>query len=239
MTPDLKALKVQIFADGADPARILELYANPLVRGFTTNPTLMRQAGISDYAGFARKIVEQIPDRPISFEVFSDVFDEMESQALKIAAWGTNVFVKIPVTNTKGESAVPLIRRLVERKVQLNITAILTKEQIDDVVNALKGSAHAYVSVFAGRIADTGRDPLPLMQHAVAACNNAGGMEVIWASCRELFNIMQADAIGCHVITVPADILKKLAHVGRDLRDYSLDTVKTFYQDGVAAGYKL
>jgi len=239
MTPSIASLEVQIFADGADKARMLELYANPAVKGFTTNPTLMRQAGVADYEAFAKEIVRTIPDRPISFEVFSDDFADMERQALKIASWGGNVFAKIPVTNTKRESAVPLIQRLVKKGVQLNITAILTTQQIDDVVAALKGTRRAYVSVFAGRIADTGRDPLPIMKHAVTACNAAGGMEVIWASCRELLNIMQADQIGCHVITVPADILKKLGTVGRDLGEYSLDTVQTFYKDGAAAGFSL
>ena len=239
MTPSVKALKVKVFADGADKARMLELYANPAVTGFTTNPTLMRQAGVTDYEAFAHDILRAIPDRPISFEVFSDDFAEMERQALKIAGWGSNVFAKIPVTNTKGESAGPLIRRLVQKGVQLNVTAILTVAQIDEVVSVLKGTRHSYVSVFAGRIADTGRDPLPFMQHAVAACNAAGGMEVIWASCRELLNIWQADEIGCHVITVPADIVKKLGNVGRDLTEYSLDTVQIFYRDGAAAGFKL
>jgi transaldolase len=239
MTPSVKALKIKVFADGADKARMLELYANPAVTGFTTNPTLMRQAGVTDYEAFAHDILRAIPDRPISFEVFSDDFAEMERQALKIAGWGPNVFAKIPVTNTKGESAGPLIRRLVQKGVQLNVTAILTTAQIDEVVAVLRGTRHSYVSVFAGRIADTGRDPLPFMQHAVAACNAAGGMEVIWASCRELLNIWQADEIGCHVITVPADIVKKLGNVGRDLTEYSLDTVQIFYRDGAAAGFKL
>jgi transaldolase len=239
MTPSVKALKVKVFADGADKARMLELYANPAVTGFTTNPTLMRQAGVTDYEAFAHDILRAIPDRPISFEVFSDDFAEMERQAVKIAGWGANVFAKIPVTNTKGESAGPLIRRLVQQGVQLNVTAILTLAQIDEVVSVLKGTRHSYVSVFAGRIADTGRDPLPFMQHAVAACNAAGGMEVIWASCRELLNIWQADEIGCHVITVPADIVKKLGNVGRDLTEYSLDTVQIFYRDGGAAGFRL
>jgi transaldolase len=239
MSPSVDALKVKIFADGADKARMLELYAHKAVKGFTTNPTLMRQAGISDYESFAKDLVQNIPDRPISFEVFSDDFADMERQALKIAAWGRNVFAKIPVTNTKGESAAPLIRRLVKQGVQLNVTAILTMAQVDEVVDALKGTKHSYVSVFAGRIADTGRDPVPFMQHAVAQCNAAGGMEVIWASTRELLNIFEADRIGCHVITATPDVIKKLSGTGRDLGAYSLDTVKMFYQDGLAAGFKL
>jgi transaldolase len=239
MTPSVDALKVKVFADGADKARILELYGNKAVKGFTTNPTLMRQAGIGDYESFAKDLVSNIPDRPISFEVFSDDFADMERQALKIAAWGRNVFAKIPVSNTKGESAAPLIKRLVKQGVQLNVTAILTMAQIDEVVDALMGTKHSYVSVFAGRIADTGRDPIPFMQHAVARCNAAGGMEVIWASSRELFNVFEADRIGCHVITATPEIIKKLSGTGKDLDAYSLDTVKMFYQDGLAAGFKL
>jgi transaldolase len=239
MTPSLDALKVQIFADGADKARMLELYASPHVKGFTTNPTLMRQAGVTDYEAFAKEILKQIPDRPISFEVFSDDFPDMERQALKIASWGDNVFAKIPVTNTKAESSAPLIRRLVKQGVQLNVTAIFTIAQVDEVVAALAGTRHSYVSVFAGRIADTGRDPLPIMKHAVDACDRAGGMEVIWASPREFLNIFQAEEIGCHVITVSPDILKKLNLAGRDLAEFSLDTVQVFYKDGAAAGFRL
>ena len=239
MTPSVQALKVQIFADGADKTRMLELYANPMIKGFTTNPTLMHQAGVTDYEGFARDLLTRIPDRPISFEVFSDEFDDMERQSAKIASWGRNVFVKIPVTNSRGETAAPLIRRLVKEGVQLNVTAILAMAQIDEVVAALSGTRHSYVSVFAGRIADTGRDPLPFITRAVAACNKAGGMEVIWASPRELLNIFQADDLGCHVITVTPDIFKKLATAGKDLGEFSLDTVKMFYNDGRAAGYKL
>jgi len=239
MTPSVAALKVQIFADGADKARMLELYADKRVKGFTTNPTLMKQAGVSDYEAFAKDILAAIPDRPISFEVFSDDFADMERQALKIASWGRHVFAKIPITNTKAESSGPLIRRLVAKGVQLNVTAILTKAQIDETVDALKGTKHSYVSVFAGRIADTGRDPIPLMKHAVELCDKAGGMEVIWASPRELLNIFQADEIGCHVITVTPDIVKKLGTVGKDLGAFSLDTVKMFHSDGAAAGFRI
>jgi len=239
MSVSAQDLNVQIFADGADKARILEIAGNPLVKGFTTNPTLMHQAGITDYEAFARDILGHIPDRPISFEVFSDDFADMERQALKIASWGSNVFVKIPVTNTKSKSAVPLIERLVKQGVKLNVTAIFTNEQIDAVVAALQGSPHSYVSVFAGRIADAGKDPLPFMKHAVALCNAAGRLEVIWASPREVFNVVQAHEIGCHVITITPDIFKKLGTVGKDLSEFSLDTVKMFYNDGVAAGYSL
>lgn len=232
-------LTVKIFADGAEKAKMLELYQNPQIAGFTTNPTLMRQAGITDYEAFSRDVLATIKDRPISFEVFSDEFDEMERQALKIASWGSNIYVKIPVTNTKGESTAPLITRLVKASVQLNVTAIFTIEQIDATVAALHGTRHSYVSVFAGRIADAGNDPIPFIEHAVAACNKAGGMEVIWASPREVLNIVQADDAGCHVITVTPDLLKKIASFGKDLGVFSLDTVKMFYSDGKAAGFSL
>lgn len=232
-------LKVKIFADGADKAGILEMYGKPFVKGFTTNPTLMHKAGLTDYRAFARDILTAIPDRPISFEVFADEFDEMERQGREIATWGENVYVKIPVTNTRREPAYDLVHRLSHAGVKLNVTAILTLEQVRDVVNALSGGAPSNVSVFAGRIADTGRDPLPLMQAAVELLKLAPGAELIWASPRELLNIFQADAIGCHIITVTNDILKKLSLVGKDLADYSLDTVKMFHEDGRKAGFTL
>jgi transaldolase len=235
----ITSLNVKIFADGAEKVRIMELYSNPAIQGFTTNPTLMHQVGVTDYESFARDLLESISDRPVSFEVFSDDFDEMERQAFKIASWADNVYVKIPITNTKGEKSAPLVRRLVAAGVKLNVTAILTIEQIDETVQALDGTPHSYVSVFAGRIADTGRDPMPFIRHAVAACNRAGGMEVIWASPRELLNIVQAHELGCHVITVTPDILKKLPMIGRDLGEFSLDTVKMFHKDGVSAGFTL
>jgi transaldolase len=239
MAPDLASLAVKIFADGADKAQMLKLCDNPHVKGFTTNPTLMRQAGVADYEAFAREILRHIGERPISFEVFSDDFAEMERQALKIASWGDNVFAKIPVTNSTGASAMPLVERLVAKGVQLNVTAILTEPQIDMTVQALRGTRHSYVSVFAGRIADTGRDPLPFIARAVQLTDAAGGMEVIWASPRELLNVFEADRLGCHVITVTPDILKKLATVGKDLNQFSLDTVRMFYEDGKAAGFTL
>jgi transaldolase len=239
MASDLSSLSVKIFADGADKVHMLRLAADPYIKGFTTNPTLMRQAGISDYEAFARDILTHITDRPISFEVFSDDFAEMERQACKIAAWGRNVFVKIPVTNSKAGSSMPLVRRLVGKGIQLNVTAILTQQQIEETVDALRGTSHSYVSVFVGRIADTGRDPLPFIRRAVELTNATGGMEVIWASPRELLNIFQAHELGCHVITVTPDILKKLGTVGKDLGQYSLDTVKMFYEDGRAAGFSL
>jgi transaldolase len=232
-------LKVQIFADGADKAAMLEMYAKPFVKGFTTNPTLMRKAGITDYEAFAKDILGVIPDRPISFEVFADDFAEMERQARRIATWGKHVSVKIPITNTKRESAIPLVRKLSHDGIALNVTAIFTLEQVQDVVDAVKGGAPCYVSVFAGRIADTGVDPVPAMAESVKRLKAAPNTELIWASPRELLNIFQADEIGCQVITVTNDIIKKLSLVGKDLGDYSLETVKMFYDDGKAAAYKL
>jgi len=232
-------LEVKLFADGAEKAGMLEMYAKPYIKGFTTNPTLMHKAGLTDYRGFALSIVEAIPDRPISFEVFSDQFDEMERQAREIATWGENVYVKIPVTNTRREPTYELVRRLSHDGVKLNITAILTLDQVRCVVEAVGGGAASCISVFAGRIADTGRDPVPLMAEAVAILRAAPAAELIWASPRELLNVFQADDIGCHIITVTNDILKKLSLVGRDLGDYSLDTVKMFYDDGRKAGFAL
>jgi len=239
MNVSVADLKVKLFADGADKAAILELYRNPAIQGFTTNPTLMRKAGITDYAAFARDVLSAIPDRPISLEVFADEFDEMERQARLIASWGENVYVKIPVTNTRREPSLDLICRLSHAGIKLNVTALLTLDQVRDVSAALGGGAPSYVSVFAGRIADTGRDPLPLMAAAVEMVSMYPGMELIWASPRELLNIVQADDIGCHIITATSDILKKLSLVGRDLHDYSLDTVKMFYSDAQASGFRL
>ena len=236
MTRDLK---IKIFADGADRKGMLEMYALPYIQGFTTNPTLMRKAGVSDYRAFAHDILQAIPDRPISFEVFSDEFDEMERQAMEIAGWGEQVYVKIPVTNTRQEPSYRLINRLSRRKVKLNITAILTLEQVREVVASLEDHVSSYVSVFAGRIADTGREPLPLMTAALELLKLKAGAELIWASPRELLNILQAEAIGCHIITVTNDILKKLDLVGYDLSSYSLDTVKMFYNDAKQAGFSL
>jgi transaldolase len=232
-------LKVQIFADGADKAAMLEMYRNPIVKGFTTNPTLMRKAGISDYEAFAKDILAAIPDRSISFEVFADDFAEMERQARRIAPWGKNVSVKIPITNTKRESAIPLVRKLSQDGIPVNVTAIFTLKQVDDVVDAVRGGAPCFVSVFAGRIADTGIDPVPVMAEAVKKLRAASNTQLIWASPRELLNVFQADEIGCQVITVTNDIIKKLSLVGKDMDAYSLETVKMFYEDGKAAGYKL
>jgi transaldolase len=235
----LEDLKVKIFADGAEKAGMLEMYAKPYIKGFTTNPTLMHKVGLTDYRAFARDIVEAIPDRPISFEVFSDEFDEMERQAREIATWGDNVYVKIPVTNTRREPAYDLVQRLANEGVKLNVTAIMTIDQVRNVVNAVKDGAPSCVSVFAGRIADTGRDPVPIMSECVEILKSAPQSELIWASPRELLNVLQADDIGCHIITVTNDILKKLPLVGKDLADYSLDTVKMFFEDGRKAGFSL
>jgi transaldolase len=218
---------------------MLVLYRQPHIRGFTTNPTLMNQAGIRDYRVFAREVLAEIPDRPISFEVLSDEFADMERQAREIATWGDHVYVKIPVTNTRREPACELIHRLSHAGVKVNVTAILTLSQVRDVVEALRGGAPSCVSVFAGRIADTGRDPMPLMAAALELLLIEPKAELIWASPRELLNIFHADAIGCHIITVTHDILKKLDLVGKDLSDHSLDTVKMFYQDARKAGFTL
>ncbi len=235
----LEQLNVKVFADGADLEGMLELYDNPYIKGFTTNPTLMRKSGITDYEGFARQVLEHIMDRPISFEVFSDEFYEMERQARKISTWGKNVFVKIPVTNTRRESSMDLICRLAAKGVQLNVTALMTLNQVSAVSKALNGYAPSYISVFAGRIADTGCDPMPLMKKAVEIMLPYKTQELIWASPRELLNIFQADEVGCHIITVTHDVLKKLSLVAKDLDEYSLDTVKMFYADAQKAGYKL
>jgi len=235
----IKQLKVKIFADGADKAGMLEMYEKPFIKGLTTNPTLMKKAGIIDYRAFCKDILTSIKDKPLSFEVFSDDFSEMERQALEIASWGENVYVKIPITNTKQETCYDLVKRLAAKKVKLNVTALMTLDQVGNVVKSLDPHVPSYVSVFAGRIADTGYDPLPMMAKAVEILKAAPASELIWASPRELLNIFQADDIGCHVITVTNDILKKLSLVGYDLDQYSLDTVKMFFKDAVDAGFKL
>lgn len=232
-------LRVKIFADGADKAGMLEMYDKPFIRGLTTNPTLMKKAGIADYREFCKDILLNISEKPISFEVFSDELPEMERQAFEIASWSENVYVKIPITNTKGDPCYPLIKRLAEEGVKVNVTAIMSLAQVQGVVKVLNPMVPSYVSVFAGRIADTGRDPVPHMAAAVDILRENPLAELIWASPRELLNIFQADNVGCHVITVTNDILKKLDLVGYDLDSYSLDTVKMFYSDAVSAGYKL
>jgi transaldolase len=232
-------LKISIFADGADIGNILELYRDPLIKGFTTNPTLMRKAGVNDYAEFGRRLLQAVPDRPISLEVFADEFDEMELQAKEIASWGGQVNVKIPVTNTKGVSAAPLIRRLSRDGIRLNVTALMTLEQVYTVAECLADSPASFISVFAGRVADTGRDPVPMMARAVEYLAAYPNLQLIWASPRELLNIFQANDIGCHVITVTNDVLKKLGIVGKSLDEYSLETVQMFYNDAQKAGYTL
>ncbi|MDB2659540.1 transaldolase [Luminiphilus sp.] len=232
-------LTVKIFADGADKNGMLEMYAKEHIKGLTTNPTLMKKVGITDYRAFCKDILVTVTDKPLSFEVFSDDFDEMERQALEIASWGENVYVKIPVTNTKGQACYSLVETLVQHRVKVNVTAIMTLEQVQHVVDVLDPDVPSYVSVFAGRIADTGVDPVPLMKNAVSILKAKPAAELIWASPRELLNIFQADEIGCHVITVTNDLLKKLTLVGYDLDEYSLDTVKMFYNDAVSAGFSL
>ena len=235
----IEELKIKIFADGADKGGMLEMYEKSFVKGLTTNPTLMKKAGILDYRAFCKDILNFIKDKPLSFEVFSDDFVEMERQALEIASWGDNVYVKIPITNTKQDTCYSLVKKLAGQGVKLNVTALMTLDQVSDVVSSLNPDIPSYVSVFAGRMADTGVDPVPMMAKAVQMLKPAPAAELIWASPRELLNIFQADEIGCHVITVTNDILKKLSLVGYDLEQYSLDTVKMFYKDALDVGFKL
>jgi transaldolase len=236
----LQELTIQLYADGADRAGILELYAKPYIRGLTTNPTLMRKAGIKDYEAFARDILGTVTAKPLSLEVFSDEFPEMRRQALRLASWGANVYVKIPITNSRGESALPLIRELGAEGVKLNVTALLTLPQVAGVAAALPVGLPAVVSVFAGRIADTGVDPMPLMRAAGALLADRPKAELLWASTREVLNILQAQACGCAIITVPHDLLAKAASLlGQDLGALSLDTVRMFAKDAAACGFQL
>jgi transaldolase len=235
----VRELKVQVFADGADKASMIELYREPYIKGFTTNPTLMRKAGITDYERFALDILQHIPDRPISFEVFADDEIEMERQARKIAHWAANVYVKIPVTNTRRQPMYALIRRLSADGIQVNATAVLALDQVEHIAQALKGGAPSYISVFAGRVADTGRDPVPLMKSALKLMAPEPNCQLVWASPRELLNIFQADEIGCHIITVTSDVLKKISLVGKDLHEFSLETVRMFHDDAARSGYTL
>ena len=232
-------LNVKIFADGADKNKMLEMYSKPFIKGLTTNPTLMNKAGIKDYKAFCLDILSEIKDKPISFEVFSDDFDDMERQALEIASWGSNVYVKIPIMNTKRIPSYSSVKKLSEEKVKLNITALMTLNQVEEISKVLSPKVPSYVSIFAGRIADTGVDPIPIMMQSLNILKALPLTELIWASPRELLNIFQADQIGCHIITVTQDILKKLDMVDYDLNEYSLDTVKMFFNDAVVAGYKL
>lgn len=239
-TDILEKLPIKIFADGADLEAIKDLYQKPFIHGLTTNPTLMRKVGVSDYETFARSVLEHVTDKPISFEVFSDEFPEMRRQALKIRDWQNNVYVKIPITNTRAESALPLIADLVEQGVKVNVTAILTLKQVEGVSGALKKDVPSVVSVFAGRIADTGVDPLPAMKESLQILKDVPSAELLWASVREVLNIFQAAACGCHIVTVPHDILAKASKLGgTDLSELSLDTVRMFYQDAVAAGFRI
>ena len=236
---ELKDLKIKIYADGADIESMKKTYKEGFIKGFTTNPTLMKKDGVTDYEDFAKKILKEITDMPVSFEVFSDDFESMEREARKISSWGKNVVVKIPVTNTKGEPSYTLIKKLSDDGLSLNITAILTLDQVKNVVDALSGKTFSIVSVFAGRIADTGRDPIPLMEEALKMVQKKKNTELLWASSRELLNIFHAEKCGCHIITVTNDILKKVPNIGKDLAELSLDTVKMFYNDAQKAGYKL
>ncbi len=239
-TTHVNKQKVKIYSDGADLSSMLEMAKNPMIQGMTTNPTLMKKAGISDYRSFCKEVLAHVSDKPISFEVFADDFNEMRRQGQEIASWGKNVYVKIPITNSEGQSSCELIRELSLQGVKLNVTAILTLEQTVQTCQALKGGAPSVVSIFAGRIADTGRDPIPLMQAALEICTSFGkDIELLWASTREALNIVQAEHSGCHIITVPVDILKKTSMFGKDLTQLSLETVRMFKNDAESAGFKL
>ncbi len=235
----VRELHVKLFADGTDLTTMAELARNPLITGFTTNPTLMRKGGVRDYGRFAREVLALIADRPISFEVFSDDFADMERQAREIASWGGNVYVKIPVTNTCGEFSGPLIRKLSAAGVKLNVTAVMTPQQVADITACMAEELSSYISIFAGRIADTGRDPVPLVAESLRIMRARPRMELIWASPRELLNIFQAEAVGCHIITATSEVLAKLPLVGKDLTEFSVETVRMFRQDAVKAGLRL
>jgi transaldolase len=239
MNAKINSLKIKLFADGADISGMQEMNEKPYIKGLTTNPTLMKKVGISNYKSFASEVLKFVTSKPISFEVFSDEFREMERQALEIASWGSNVYVKIPVTNTKGESAAELVQKLTNKGVQVNVTALMTLEQVSEISQVLSKDVPSYVSVFAGRIADTGRDPVPYITESVSILREIPKCELIWASPRELLNVFQADRAGCHVITATNDILTKLKLIDYPLQDYSLDTVKMFYNDSLAAGFQL
>jgi transaldolase len=239
MQPSRDSLKIKLFADGADLSGMIEMAAKPFIAGLTTNPTLMKKAGITDYVKFAKQVLKEITDKPISFEVFSDEIEEMKIQGEKIASWGENVYVKIPITNTKGQSTHEVIAHLVQNGAKVNVTALMTSQQVAKVVNSLDPKVPSYVSVFAGRIADTGRNPVEIMKDCLSIISSNQKSEIIWASPRELLNIFQADEIGCHIITATNDLLKKLDLIGMNLDDYSLETVKMFFKDATLAGYKI
>jgi len=232
-------MNVKIFADGANKEVMLEMYKNPLISGLTTNPTLMKKSGVKNYKKFAQELTAEIKDMPLSFEVFSDELDIMEKQALKISSWGDNVYVKIPITNTKGDSTFNLIESLGKKGVKVNVTAIMTIEQVLNIIPAIKNCPNGYISVFAGRIADTGINPLPIMFDVVKTIEGYPNLEIIWASCRELYNIIQADKIGCQIITVPDSIIKKIPMINKDLNELSLETVKMFYDDATSSGFSI
>lgn len=237
--PDVNDLTIKLFADGADLDGMIKMYANPLIKGFTTNPTLMRKAGVEDYEAFAREVLKAIPDRPVSFEVFADDLPTMAAQARVIAAWGDNVNVKIPVTTTKGEFTGPIIEKLSAEGVQLNVTAVFSLNQVRAITDALDPGVPAIISVFAGRIADTGLDPMPLMAEALKIMAAKPKAELLWASPRELLNVIQADQVGCHIITATNDLLDKLGGIGKGLEVFSRETVQMFYGDATAAGYTI
>lgn len=236
---DPNSLKIKIFADGADLENMLRMSRNPLIKGLTTNPSLMRKAGVTNYQAFALQVLENISDKPISFEVFADEFDEMILQGKQISSWGKNVYVKIPITNTKGQSTFPVVKQLVSIGCKVNITAVMTEEQVFNIREALDQDVPAYVSVFAGRIADTGQDPVNLISNVLNLLKPYSQTEVIWASPREILNVFQAEKIGCHVITATYDILSKLSLIGKDLEQYSLETVQMFYNDSIASNYNI
>jgi len=237
--PRISNLKVKIFADGADLQGMFEMASKPYISGLTTNPTLMRKADVKDYELFARKVLESIDSKPISFEVFSDEIEEMKTQGKKIASWGNNVFVKIPITNTRGESTKSALAYLTDNGIKVNVTALMTTKQIEDIVDCLNPDTPSYVSIFAGRIADTGRDPIPVIRESLEILSKNLNSELIWASPRELLNIFQANEVGCHIITATNEILKKIELVDKDLLGYSLETVEMFYNDARASGYKI
>lgn len=239
MEPSRDTLKIKLFADGADLDGMVEMASKPYISGLTTNPTLMKKAGIKDYVRFAKEVLKEIQTKPISFEVFSDDLDEMKIQGEKIASWGENVYVKIPITNTHGELTQPVVKYLSEQGVKVNVTALMTKVQVEQVQEVLNPKVSSYVSVFAGRIADTGRDPLPIIEECLSALKTNQKSELIWASPRELLNVFQANSTGCHIITATNDILKKLELVGKNLDEYSLETVRMFYSDASNAGYSI
>jgi transaldolase len=239
MQPNRDSLRIKLFADGADLSGMIEMASKPYISGLTTNPTLMKKAGITNYIDFAKKVLNEIQDKPISFEVFSDEIEGMKIQGERIASWGENVFVKIPITNTRGQSTQSVISHLVNKGAKVNVTALMTIGQVNQIAQVLNPNVESCVSIFAGRIADTGRDPVPLMKEALAALHSNSQAELIWASPRELLNVFQANEIGCHIITATNDILRKLELVGKNLEEYSLETVKMFYNDAQMAGYEI